>query len=66
MAEQLGYGIHLPYEELTADKLRDAIKRILIDPRFELIQILLKFNRNSIGIQLKIHFRRILLTKIKK
>lgn len=38
MAEQLGYGIHLPYEELNADKLRDAIKRIFTDPRFELIK----------------------------
>lgn len=34
MVEHLGYGIRLPYEELTATLLRDAIKKIFTDPRF--------------------------------
>lgn len=35
MVEHLGYGIQVPYQELTAQKLRSAIQQIFTDQRFE-------------------------------
>lgn len=34
MAEQRGYGVGVPYEELTTGKLQQAIRKVLTDPRF--------------------------------
>lgn len=34
MVEHLGYGIQVPYEDLTTQKLRDAIREIFTDSRF--------------------------------
>lgn len=36
IAEQRGFGISLPYEKLYTYKLRDAVRKIFTDPRFEI------------------------------
>lgn len=34
MAKHRGYGIGVPYQELTTEKLQQAIRKVLTDPRF--------------------------------
>lgn len=36
MAEYRGYGISLPYRELTTEKLQIAVRKIITHPRFKL------------------------------
>lgn len=54
IAEQRGFGISLPYEKLYTYKLRDAVRKIFTDPRFEIPK----------GIQSKSFFTWINLTKV--
>lgn len=35
MAESRGYGISMPYRELTAEQFQNAVKNMFANPRFE-------------------------------